>query len=112
MSRPISPFLVLGRGPVRVQNMSLPLDSIQTSVRLGIDTDLTPMEGIHAGDVSEGVVSHLTSIYGTAAPVVTSSGSFIPRSLAWLTRLADVQNFNMPCSIFEVQPADTLARGD
>lgn len=86
--------------------------SAQPSVRLGVDRDRTPVKGIYAGDVGEGVVSHLTGIDSTAAPVVTSSGPLVPSGLAWLTRLADVQQLDVPCSAFEVEPADTLARGD
>lgn len=70
------------------------------------------MEGIHTGDVSEGVISHLTSINSTAAPVVTSSRSFVPRGLSRLTRLTDVQCLNVPGSILEVEPASTLTGGD
>lgn len=112
MPRPIAPLPVLGRGPVHVQDMSFPLASIQPSVRLGVNRDLSPVEGIHAHYVSEGVVSNLTSIDGTAAPVVSSSRCFVPIGLARLTRLADVQRLNVPCSAFEVEPADTVAGGD
>lgn len=112
MPRPISPLPVLGRGPVYVQNMSFPLGSVHPSVHLGIDRDLTTVEGIHTGDVSEGVVSHLTRVNGTAAPVVTGSRSFVTRSLAWLTRLTDVQYINVPGSILEVEPTNALTGGD
>lgn len=112
MPRPITPFLVLGWGPVHVQNMSFPIGIFHSLVRLGVDADFTPVEGIHAGYVSEGVGSHLTSIDSPAAPVVTSPGSLVARGLTWLPRLADVQLVNVPRCTLEVEPTDSLAGGD